>query len=158
MVVTLGSQVIVPLPAVRDDVAERFDVFGSEVFQRKLAAVVLAIAGANAQRKVFRWHTRHPSTVGRLSNRYASRAQGGYRVVPAHQRFACGVARRLAVHYVLLAEDVVYEWQGRGGRLAELLDYAAFNRWPRLRCRYNFYRSVPSVVFLKFKEKEALAQ
>ena len=27
-------------------------------------------------------------------------------------------------HYVLLAEDVVYEWQGKGARLAELLDYA----------------------------------
>lgn len=29
-----------------------------------------------------------------------------------------------AWHYVLLAEDVVYEWQGKGARLAELLDYA----------------------------------
>ncbi len=27
-------------------------------------------------------------------------------------------------HYVLLAEDVVYEWQGKGARLGELLDYA----------------------------------
>jgi type III restriction enzyme len=27
-------------------------------------------------------------------------------------------------HYVLLAENVVYEWQGKGARLAELLDYA----------------------------------
>jgi type III restriction enzyme len=27
-------------------------------------------------------------------------------------------------HYVLLAEDVVYEWQGKGARLAELLGYA----------------------------------
>ncbi|MFM1980681.1 MAG: hypothetical protein RLZ68_1946, partial [Pseudomonadota bacterium] len=27
-------------------------------------------------------------------------------------------------HYVLLAEDVVYEWQAKGARLAELLDYA----------------------------------
>lgn len=27
-------------------------------------------------------------------------------------------------HYVLLAETVVYEWQGKGARLAELLDYA----------------------------------
>lgn len=27
-------------------------------------------------------------------------------------------------HYVLLAEDVVYEWQGKGARLAELLDFA----------------------------------
>ena len=27
-------------------------------------------------------------------------------------------------HYVLLAEAVVYEWQGKGARLAELLDYA----------------------------------
>ncbi|WP_198674899.1 hypothetical protein [Rhodoferax ferrireducens] len=27
-------------------------------------------------------------------------------------------------HYVLLAENVVYEWQGQGARLAELLDYA----------------------------------
>ena len=27
-------------------------------------------------------------------------------------------------HYVLLAEDVVYEWQSKGSRLAELLDYA----------------------------------
>lgn len=26
--------------------------------------------------------------------------------------------------YVLLAENVVYEWQGKGARLAELLDYA----------------------------------
>lgn len=29
-----------------------------------------------------------------------------------------------AWHYVLLAEAVVYEWQGQGARLAELLDYA----------------------------------
>jgi type III restriction enzyme len=27
-------------------------------------------------------------------------------------------------HYVLLAENVVYEWQGKGARLAELLSYA----------------------------------
>jgi len=27
-------------------------------------------------------------------------------------------------HYVLLGELVVYEWQGKGARLAELLDYA----------------------------------
>jgi type III restriction enzyme len=27
-------------------------------------------------------------------------------------------------HYVLLAENVVYEWQGKGARLGELLDYA----------------------------------
>ncbi len=27
-------------------------------------------------------------------------------------------------HYVLLAENVVYEWQAKGARLAELLDYA----------------------------------
>jgi len=27
-------------------------------------------------------------------------------------------------HYVLLAEDLVYEWQGKGARLAELLSYA----------------------------------
>ncbi len=27
-------------------------------------------------------------------------------------------------HYVLLAEDTVYEWQGKGARLAELLDFA----------------------------------
>jgi type III restriction enzyme len=27
-------------------------------------------------------------------------------------------------HYVLLAENVVYEWQGKGAHLAELLDYA----------------------------------
>ncbi|MDQ2988933.1 MAG: Tn7 transposase TnsA N-terminal domain-containing protein, partial [Pseudomonadota bacterium] len=27
-------------------------------------------------------------------------------------------------HYVLLAEDVVYEWQGKGARLAELLEHA----------------------------------
>ena len=27
-------------------------------------------------------------------------------------------------HYVLLAENVVYEWQGKGVRLAELLGYA----------------------------------
>lgn len=27
-------------------------------------------------------------------------------------------------HYVLLAENVVYEWQGKGARLAELLAYA----------------------------------
>lgn len=27
-------------------------------------------------------------------------------------------------HYVLLGESVVYEWQGKGARLAELLDYA----------------------------------
>ncbi len=27
-------------------------------------------------------------------------------------------------HYVLLAEDVVYEWQAKGARLTELLDYA----------------------------------
>jgi type III restriction enzyme len=27
-------------------------------------------------------------------------------------------------HYVLLAENVVYEWQGKGARLAELLNYA----------------------------------
>jgi type III restriction enzyme len=27
-------------------------------------------------------------------------------------------------HYVLLSEDTVYEWQGKGARLAELLDYA----------------------------------
>ena len=27
-------------------------------------------------------------------------------------------------HYVLLAEDAVYEWQGKGARLAELLDFA----------------------------------
>ena len=27
-------------------------------------------------------------------------------------------------HYVLLAEDVVYEWQGKSARLAELLGYA----------------------------------
>ena len=27
-------------------------------------------------------------------------------------------------HDVLLAENVVYEWQGKGARLAELLDYA----------------------------------
>jgi type III restriction enzyme len=27
-------------------------------------------------------------------------------------------------HYVLLGEAVVYEWQGKGARLAELLDYA----------------------------------
>jgi type III restriction enzyme len=27
-------------------------------------------------------------------------------------------------HYVLLAEDVVYEWQGKGARLADLLHYA----------------------------------
>lgn len=26
-------------------------------------------------------------------------------------------------HYVLLAENVVYEWQGKGAHLAELLDY-----------------------------------
>ena len=29
-------------------------------------------------------------------------------------------------HYVLLAENVVYEWQAKGARLAELLDYARF--------------------------------
>ena len=27
-------------------------------------------------------------------------------------------------HYVLLAEDVVHEWQAKGTHLAELLDYA----------------------------------
>lgn len=27
-------------------------------------------------------------------------------------------------HYVLLAENVVYEWQAKGAHLAELLDYA----------------------------------
>jgi len=27
-------------------------------------------------------------------------------------------------HYVLLAEEVVYEWQVKGAHLAELLDYA----------------------------------
>ena len=27
-------------------------------------------------------------------------------------------------HYVLLAENVVYQWQAKGARLAELLDYA----------------------------------
>ena len=27
-------------------------------------------------------------------------------------------------HYVLLAENVVVEWQAKGARLAELLDYA----------------------------------
>ncbi|MCX8520304.1 MAG: hypothetical protein ORN28_02060, partial [Rhodoferax sp.] len=27
-------------------------------------------------------------------------------------------------HYVLLGEAAVYEWQGKGARLAELLDYA----------------------------------
>ena len=27
-------------------------------------------------------------------------------------------------HYVLLAENVVYEWQTKGARLAELLNYA----------------------------------
>lgn len=27
-------------------------------------------------------------------------------------------------HYVLLAEDVLLEWQGKGARLAELLDFA----------------------------------
>lgn len=27
-------------------------------------------------------------------------------------------------HYVLLGEDRVYEWQGKGARLADLLDFA----------------------------------
>ena len=27
-------------------------------------------------------------------------------------------------HYVLLAENVLYEWQAKGAHLAELLDYA----------------------------------
>lgn len=38
--------------------------------------------------------------------------------LPAEQRGG------LPWHYVLLAENVVYEWQAKGARLAELLDYA----------------------------------
>ena len=38
--------------------------------------------------------------------------------LPADQRDG------LPWHYVLLAENVVYEWQGKGARLGELLDYA----------------------------------
>ncbi|MBK9439874.1 MAG: DEAD/DEAH box helicase family protein [Comamonadaceae bacterium] len=37
-------------------------------------------------------------------------------------------------HYVLLAEDVVYEWQAKGAHLAELLDYARLRpHWRTLR-------------------------
>ena len=38
-------------------------------------------------------------------------------------------------HYVLLAENVVYEWQAKGARLAELLDYARLRPGPTHRCK-----------------------
>jgi type III restriction enzyme len=54
----------------------------------------------------------------------AAQTESGHRVVRAHQRLDARAPQGLPWHYVLLAENVVHEWQAKGAHLAELLDYA----------------------------------
>lgn len=54
----------------------------------------------------------------------AAKTQSLAGLVRAHQQPDRRPTRRPPWHYVLLGESVVYEWQGKGARMAELLDYA----------------------------------
>ncbi len=92
---------------VKDDGLPAF--YSPDFLVRTADAIYLAETKAQQQ-------TLHPNVQRKLKAAQAW-CERINQLAPAHRS-------GLPWHYVLLAEDVVYEWQAKGARLAELLAYA----------------------------------